>query len=74
VVSIGGSSSAEVMGLLSTRKDEWVVAREEMIWSAAATALGATPTAGDCTECICARVRLSMGPAVSEVSASGSGW
>ena len=68
-----GSSSA-VVRLLFTRKDAWVVARAEIIWLAAAVALGASPTASDCTESIGARGGLSTGPELSEVSASGTGW
>ena len=74
MVSIGGSTSAEVMGWLSTRKDAWVVARAKTIWLAAVVALGATPTGGDCAESICAREGLSTGPVLSEMSASGSAW
>ena len=74
MVSIGGSTSAEVMGLLSMRKDAWVFARAETIWLAAVVALGATPTGNDCAESICAREGLSTGPALSEVSASWCAW
>ena len=48
-----------------------MVESEEIIWSAAAVALGVTPTAGDS---ICASGGLSRGPAVNEMGASGSGW
>ena len=51
-----------------------MVAGADIISLAAAVALVATLAAGVCTESIGARRGLTTGPALSEMSASGSAW